>query len=152
MPPASLPLLYDHLVAPLAVHYNVHLILPSTAELPPSIDGLDERRILRYSTRKGALSVARALGCDGHVEVLADEQDEGDDDESLKALQLVRKNGKCRLLVVLSPPSREGFATALSSEGPGSGAALRIVNTSAQRIQDCKWAAQRLIEFRSAWR
>lgn len=161
LPPSSISHLYTHVVTPLAQQYNIHLILPSTLEALPdsTIDGLDTCRILRYSTSKGAYSVARALGCDAHVELLAgkgedhgDDDGGGDDDESYKALQLIRKNGKCRLLVMVTPPKRERFSASLVSEGSGQGAALRIIPLPSHDAADWKRITQRLTEYRSAWR
>ncbi|PWN24691.1 hypothetical protein BDZ90DRAFT_262912 [Jaminaea rosea] len=160
LPSSSISHLYTQVVTPLAQQYNIHLILPSTLEALPesTIDGLDTRRILRYSTSKGAYSVARALGCNAHVELLAGkgedhgDDDGGDDDESYKALQLIRKNGKCRLLVMVTPPKREGFSASLTSEGSGQGAALRIIPLPSHDAADWKRITQRLTEYRSAWR
>jgi hypothetical protein len=43
-------------------------------QLSRNIPGADRRRILQYSTPQGGHAVARALGCDAHVEVLAQQQ------------------------------------------------------------------------------
>lgn len=90
------------------------------------IDGADPRRVLAYSKREGAHAVARALGCDAHAEVLLDYDDAGHDEVDgterqdaskpeqqvshsdvlavTQALNLIRRNGKCKLLVMLLLP------------------------------------------------
>lgn len=69
------------------------------------IDGLDIRRVLAYSQPAGAEAAARAIGCDMHVEVLAEDKSGDPVLRKSQALSLIRRNGKCRLFAALLLPS-----------------------------------------------
>ncbi|PWN19869.1 hypothetical protein BCV69DRAFT_313605 [Microstroma glucosiphilum] len=85
-----------------------------TSLLQSQIVGADTRRIVPYSTTAGASAVARALGCDAHLEVYAEGHSrslspmagtKADLLARTQALGLIRKNGKCRLVVVALLPA-----------------------------------------------
>lgn len=130
--PPSLSLQYQHtrcalstLLSSLAPLYLVHLIHNAPQEVSweqqaaskrtvdelSQIEGVDVRRFLAYETPQGAEAVARALGCDMHVEALIDnfasvasQRKTEDVLRRSQALALIRRNGKCHLFVVLLLP------------------------------------------------
>lgn len=93
-----------------------------------------------YSTREGASAVARALGCDAHLEVHVEGtsrswQTGGTKADVLartQALGLIRKNGKCRLVVVALLPAlpaeqpQAGDLVGQSEAGDGDGSHLGL--------------------------
>ncbi|CAO1614674.1 unnamed protein product [Parajaminaea phylloscopi] len=133
--PPSLPLQHpttcsavSKLLRTLAPLYLVHLIYPDVDESSvdalqdllddvQDIEGVDTRRFLAYEKPQGAEAIARALGCDMHVEVLAQGSpnvsaaSHGDLLRRSQALGLIRRNGKCRLFVVLLLPPPEALVT-----------------------------------------
>lgn len=121
--PALLELL--HTVTPLyQVHVIHHVDNPEYRKDPryqdwishySELQGADDRRVLAYEREAGGQSISRALVCDMHVHVVVDgeqgTQRQTSVAETALACNLVRRNGRCKLFVVLilpASPERSG--------------------------------------------
>lgn len=128
---------------------------------------LDTRRILAYSRHNGGVAIARALGCEAHLQVLTPTTSEKvTTEEMITSLQLISKNPTLKLLVlalVSVNPSAASTETldldsivaslqeAKSNDTASHGAALRVIDLRSSK----SWGtigAQKMAEFRKAWR
>ncbi|KAE8259952.1 hypothetical protein A4X13_0g676 [Tilletia indica] len=139
--PQALQLLHD-LIAALAEHFLIHLILPDSSSSNPSSSSSDDasssaggtgalaavfadvldfdtRRLLLYGTPAGRQALSVALACDAHVEISfvgeAEQQHEGAEDSIKKVEHLQRTAGVVVLCVLPAPGRQPSSATSRSS-------------------------------------
>ncbi|KAE8231578.1 hypothetical protein CF326_g3403 [Tilletia indica] len=139
--PQALQLLHD-LIAALAEHFLIHLILPDSSSSNPSSSSSDDassstggtgalaavfadvldfdtRRLLLYGTPAGRQALSVALACDAHVEISfveeAEQQHEGAEDSIKKVEHLQRTAGVVVLCVLPAPGRQPSSATSKGS-------------------------------------